>query len=157
MLKFNENDYEKLDTMKKVVWVRMIPRKEAERTLSKGLEKYIEVLQEKIKYTKGIEKILKHCEYFFRVDYENGGKQFQKLTHGQNDLFEYWKAKYKIGENNSHVYEYKIEISMDYAVALLIHLASSPYALGRERVEQIVQDHNLPLNLFDLNEIKEII
>lgn len=157
MLKFSENDYEKLDAMNLEVWVRMVPRQEAEKTLSKGLEKYIEVLQGKVKYEKGIEKILKHCEYFFRVDYENEGKQFQKLTHRKNDLFEYWKAKYKIGENNSHVYEYKIEISMDYAVALLIHLASSPYALGMERVEQIVQDHNLPLNLFNLNEIKEII
>ena len=157
MLKFAENDYGKMDAMTEEVCVRMIPRQEAERTLSKGLDKYIEVLQGKIKYTKGIEKILKHCEYFFRVDYENGCKQFQKVTHKKNGLLEYWEAKYKIGENNSHVYEYNIEISMDYAVALLIHLAYSPYALGKDRAEQILQDYNLPLNLFDFNEIKAII
>ncbi|SFB10946.1 hypothetical protein [Selenomonas ruminantium] len=157
MLKFTDDDYDKMESMQKEVWVKLIPRKEAERTLSKAIENFIAVLHGEKKYEKGIEKILKHAEFFFRIDLENGGEKFNKISYQKKELSDYWNARYKIGKNNSHVYEFELEISLEYVFALVIHLASSPYALGKERVEQIVQEHNIPLDLFAINEVNEII
>ena len=55
---------------------------------------------------------------------------------------------------NNKTNEESLDISLEKALLIVLYFAASPYALGSERVNEILQDHAMPLDLFGDEEVK---
>ena len=157
MEKFKNEYLDKIDMGEDSVDIRLDTRKEAEKTLSKIINTYLEMLGGSKSKDKALKKILKHGAYFFRNDKKNGGKEFEKINKGKDALHRYWEhidVIEKIGEVTD---EGRISLSVNLAFMAALYLASSSNALGAEKVSQILKDHDFPDEGYSQKDIEYVV
>lgn len=141
-------------------------KKEEKRRLNKIIKCFFNAKKGKIKANKCIRLIMKHLRYFIEIDkHVNKYSLYKKIptSIGPDSFYKescemvHNSSKRDIQKKSSERMNLNgfFKVSIIHIFKISIFLASSDYAMGKSKVEEILANNNLPLDEYGINAIEQ--